>query len=121
MNTGEEEKSRQMVALNLQKYTKAAQISLRIMAMATTLAAASIVLSSNETVVIYGITANVFRSSKSHCMCFISSIPAALLHHRKNLKINQLFLFLPARFGGNDTSDGWLFRGDSDGIPGTLW
>lgn len=58
MNTGEEEKSREMASLNLPKYTKAAQISLRIMAMAATLAAAWIVLSSKETVVIYGITAN---------------------------------------------------------------
>ncbi|KAK1363314.1 hypothetical protein POM88_038875 [Heracleum sosnowskyi] len=49
----------EMVALNLQKYTKAAQISLRIMAMAATLAAAWIVLSSKETVIIYGITADV--------------------------------------------------------------
>lgn len=59
MSTSEEGKSTEMVALNLQKYTKAAQISLRFMAMAATLAAAWIVLSSNETVVIYGITADV--------------------------------------------------------------
>lgn len=59
MNTGEEGKSTEMIAVKVQKYTKAAQISLRFMAMAATLAASVIVLCSKETVVIYGITADV--------------------------------------------------------------
>ncbi|XP_074381803.1 CASP-like protein 1F1 [Apium graveolens] len=105
MNTGEEEKSRQMVALNLQKYTKAAQISLRIMAMATTLAAASIVLSSNETVVIYGITANVkysysptykFFAAANLIACVLSAVSLLLFYiiGKTSKSINYFFFFL---------------------------
>lgn len=57
-NTGEEGKSTEMIAVKVQKFTKAAQISLRFMAMAVTIAASCIVLSTKETVSIYGITAD---------------------------------------------------------------
>lgn len=58
VNAGEEGKSTEMIAVKVEKYTKAAQISLRFMAMAATLAASVIVLSTKQTVVIFGITAD---------------------------------------------------------------
>ena len=59
MNTVEEAKNTEMIAVKVEKFTRAAQISLRFLAMAATLAASCIVLTSKETVLIYGITADV--------------------------------------------------------------
>lgn len=105
MNTGEEEKSREMAALNLQKYTKAAQISLRIMAMAATLAAAWIVLSNKQTVVIYGFTTDVkysyspaykFFAAANLIACVLSAVSVLLFYiiGKTSKSINYFLFFL---------------------------
>lgn len=105
MNTGEEGKSTEMIAVKVQKYTKAAQISLRFMAMAATLAASVIVLCSKETVVIYGITADVkysyspsykFFAAANLIACSFSAISLLLFYimGKTSKSINYFFFFL---------------------------
>ncbi|KAK1376086.1 hypothetical protein POM88_032279 [Heracleum sosnowskyi] len=105
MNTGEEGKSTEMIAVKVQKYTKAAQIFLRFMAMATTLAASVIVLSSEETVVVFGLTAVAkysysptykFFAAANLIACSFSAISLLLFYIMgKTLKsINYFFFFL---------------------------
>lgn len=56
--TSEEAKSNEMISLKLEKYLKPAQLGLRLLAMAATLAATWIIITNKETVVVYGITAD---------------------------------------------------------------
>ncbi|WOH10678.1 hypothetical protein DCAR_0730148 [Daucus carota subsp. sativus] len=105
MSTTEEGTSTKTGAAILQKYSKAAQVSLRIMAMAASLAAASIVLSSNQTVVIYGITAHVkysysptyeFLAAANLIACVLSAISVLILYiiGKYAKSVNYFFFFL---------------------------
>ncbi|KAL8113932.1 CASP-like protein 1F1 [Apium graveolens] len=104
-NTGEELKSTEMIAVKVEKFTKAAQISLRFMAMAVTVAAASIVVSSKETVVVYGVTVDAkysyspsykFFAAANLIACSFSAISLLLFYIMGKISksINYFFFFL---------------------------
>ncbi|KAL1829161.1 hypothetical protein ACET3Z_007573 [Daucus carota] len=105
MNTVEEAKNTEMIAVKVEKFARAAQISLRFLAMAATLAASCIVLTSKETVLIYGITADVkysyspsykFFAAANLIACVFSAISLLLFYIMglTSKSINYFFFFL---------------------------